>query len=146
MSPATSDVMRCGVHADVPAVDTCSRCGSFVCGDCLELIGEEPFCQACYHRKDVTGRASTRATLALLFGATGLLCGAPFGIIALVLAWRERIAVEQGRSPLSSRTLANVARTLGWISVVLTGVLLLGLAGFIAWGVYRSAPVTAPVK
>lgn len=112
--------MRCANHPEVVAVDTCIRCGAFVCGECLELLGEEPFCPNCFGRRDVTGGGSTRAVLALLFSSTGLFCGAPFGIVGLVLAWREGKALEQGEAPLGSRSYVKVARVLGWISVALT--------------------------
>src|SRR5688500_17288839 len=115
MSLNAADIRHCGNHPEVVAVDMCVRCGSFVCGECLELIGEEPFCLPCYGRRDVTGRASTRATLALIIGAFSLFCGAPLGIVTLLLVWRERKAIERGAAPLSSRSFIKVARILGWV-------------------------------
>ncbi len=45
---------RCANHPDVSAVEICSRCGSFVCGACLEYTKDEPpvpRCTACVRRE-----------------------------------------------------------------------------------------------
>lgn len=120
--------MQCSNHAQAVAVDTCGRCGAFVCGDCLELLGDEPYCRSCYARKDVTGGGSARAIVALLFSSAGLFCGAPMGIIGLFLAWREGLALERGEAPRGSRPFVKVAKVLGWTSVVLT---VLAVGGFV---------------
>src|SRR5512147_1689148 len=109
--------MRCAVHPEAVAVDTCTRCGGFTCDACVHLLGEEAFCASCYQRREVTGRASARATVALLLAAAGLFCGVVTGVPALLLAWRETKAIERGDAPLSSRTFVKVARVLGWVSV-----------------------------
>lgn len=112
--------MRCAVHPDALAVDTCTRCGGFTCDACLQLLGEEAFCATCYQRREVTGRASARATIALLLAGGGLFFGVFTGVPALLLAWREAKAIERGDAPLSSRAFVTVARVLGWVSVALT--------------------------
>lgn len=125
-------------------MDTCVRCGSFVCDDCVELLGEEAFCQPCYQRREVTGRPSTRATLALLFAASGLLCGAPLAIPGLVLAGLERRALRRGTAPFSSKTYVNVAWVLGWIGVALTALLALAFLGTLAWAAWSGADPAPP--
>ena len=89
MTTLAAEARRCATHPEILAVDTCARCGAFVCGDCLELIREDPYCPSCYGRGDVTGRASTRARVALALSIAGLLCG-PFSVAGLILAARER--------------------------------------------------------
>ena len=113
-----AETRRCATHPDVLAVDTCARCGGFVCGDCLELIREDPYCPTCYRRPDVTGRASTRARVALACSVAGLLCG-PLSIAGLVLAGRER---RNASAAPASTDLAGAAWLLGWMGV---GVMLL---------------------
>ena len=112
--------MNCAVHPDALAVDTCTRCGGFTCDVCLQLLGEEAFCASCYQRREVTGRASARATIALLLAGCGLFFGVLTGVPALLLAWREAKAIERGDAPLSSRSFVKVARVLGWVSVALS--------------------------
>lgn len=49
-SPATG--ARCANHPERPAVDICSRCGSFACGACLVVGADgQGVCQACFERQ-----------------------------------------------------------------------------------------------
>lgn len=45
------------------------RCGSFLCGECTELLGEATYCAACVDFLRVHGRASRGLQLALVLGA-----------------------------------------------------------------------------
>jgi hypothetical protein len=45
MAPPTG--ARCAKHADVAAVDVCQRCGTFVCGECVQIRSEDEFCSDC---------------------------------------------------------------------------------------------------
>lgn len=53
---SSSVLARCAVHPELPAAGTCSRCGGFVCADCVKVVpGLEGrvFCAACEARPDV---------------------------------------------------------------------------------------------
>ena len=47
---APSHWNACGVHQDVPATFTCSRCGTFGCETCLDSMLPMPMCVACAAR------------------------------------------------------------------------------------------------
>jgi hypothetical protein len=38
---------RCARHPEAGAVDTCQRCGAFVCGECTQIRDEDVFCPGC---------------------------------------------------------------------------------------------------
>lgn len=121
---------RCGTHPAALAVDTCLRCGAFVCSECLELLGQDPYCVRCFDRRDVTGTPSARASVALLLAGFGLMCGPLLSVPALILAWRESVALDSEQAPRASRSLVTVARVLGWVGVglwVLAGLAMGGL-------------------
>src|SRR5262245_43066849 len=69
---------RCATHPNNPAVGTCQRCGTYVCGVCRTRWQDRALCLACLARaldvKEVRPeevRAHRRqALLALTFGAT----------------------------------------------------------------------------
>lgn len=45
---------RCALHAQNPAIDICSRCGNFVCRECLVVSATgAPHCAACQARGEV---------------------------------------------------------------------------------------------
>lgn len=126
MDPTASSAL-CARHPQTPAVDTCQRCGSFVCGACLELREGKGYCPDCYSRAQ-SGPASTRAIAALVLGIVGLNCGFLPGIVGLVLSVRELAAIDRGEAPDTGRSLARGARVLGWINVAL---LVIAVAGII---------------
>lgn len=115
VAPSLSSA-RCSRHVEAPAVDVCQRCGTFVCGDCLELREGEPFCPDCFMRAK-TGGASGRAIAALVLGIIGLNCAFLPGVVGLVLSQQELAAIERGEAPQTGRSLARGARVLGWINV-----------------------------
>lgn len=130
---------RCANHAEQGAVDVCSRCGSFVCADCVQIFREETvYCLACFERAGVD-RASRRSTAALALAlvsalpvAAGCLLGralavAPvagwvaalgLSVSSLVLGRVELNAIRRGDAPLGGRGRAWVALWLGTLSVV----------------------------
>jgi len=55
---------RCPVH-ERAAVATCARCGTFLCGDCTELLGEAAYCVSCLSRVR-RGRRLPRGLLLVL--------------------------------------------------------------------------------
>ncbi len=38
---------RCGQHPGGAAVELCVRCGSFLCGACVDYVDDEPCCARC---------------------------------------------------------------------------------------------------
>ncbi len=120
LTPAAQGA-RCALHAQTGAVDICQRCGSFVCGECLELQGSDVFCTSCFARAGGGGKASSRAVAALVLGILGIQCGLIPGIVGLVLATQELAAIEAGQSPAAGKGMATGGKILGWISVVLLG-------------------------
>lgn len=102
----------------MPAVDTCHRCGTFVCEDCLELREGKGYCPDCFTRV-LTGPASKRAIAAVVLGIVGLNCAFLPGIVGLILSYRELAAIDRGEAPDTGRSLARGGRVLGWINVAL---------------------------
>ena len=45
---ALTPTARCGNHPSVAAVEICKRCGTFLCGDCLDYAGDDPYCSKCF--------------------------------------------------------------------------------------------------
>ncbi|MBX5480630.1 MAG: hypothetical protein IRZ16_02100 [Myxococcaceae bacterium] len=121
---------RCGTHPEALAIDTCSRCGAFVCERCLVLIGEEAFCASCYARRDVSGPASLRAAMALLCAGFGLFFVPPLSLLALLLVWLERRAIARGDAPRTSVAEIRAAKVVAWVGLVLQ---LLGVGAIAAW-------------
>lgn len=64
--PASSGP-RCPPHQRA-AVATCLRCGTFLCGECTELLGEAAYCASCLTFLQRHGPSSR----ALLWGVLGL--------------------------------------------------------------------------
>jgi hypothetical protein len=62
----------CGNHSGVAAVEICTRCGTFLCGDCVEYFKDEiPACENCLPLL-AGGPASVRAQISPLFTTLGL--------------------------------------------------------------------------
>ena len=38
---------RCGKHVEAAAVDICQRCGTFSCGECVNIRAEDVYCADC---------------------------------------------------------------------------------------------------
>ncbi|NPC87021.1 hypothetical protein HPC49_53685, partial [Pyxidicoccus fallax] len=71
-SPATG--ARCAQHPDAAAVATCARCGSFLCGECTEVVGESPYCAACVGMLRREAKPSRVVQAALVLNVLGLVC------------------------------------------------------------------------
>jgi hypothetical protein len=132
---------HCAKHVETAAVDTCVRCGSFVCGACLELAGETAYCEPCY---DVVIRTphSRRSALAVVLTAVSVVLGMyglivvvviaaasetgkwialaliPFGpgIAGLSMAYQERGRIARGEAPARGKIYADAGIILGWIA------------------------------
>jgi hypothetical protein len=106
----------CGAHAGVVAVDLCPRCGRFLCGECVELVGEQAFCAPC--ASVVTAQPSRPARWSVGLSLAGLV-GMGLGLFT------------QGRAGL-----------LLWALAIPTGVL--GFA--MALGALRGEPSSATAR
>lgn len=95
----------CAKHPGVAAIDTCARCGSFVCEECEELsVTDEVFCAACYQLvksaaptlQSFIGRGFLVAAVVVLLlawagGGFAALAGAAIGVPGMVLTALERV-------------------------------------------------------
>jgi B-box zinc finger protein len=127
--PTSTEGAFCPQHPDVAAVSICSRCGVFLCGDCLKLQGQAALCPACFA---LARRAATRrAVVALVLAYCGLqFCFPPLGVAGLAMGYSERRRALEGESTQESEGYVRWAIILGWINA---GVLVIGgLVGLIA--------------
>jgi hypothetical protein len=136
---------RCPAHQQA-AVATCTRCGTFLCGECTELLGEAAWCASCvdFLRKHGPSSGGVRAALGLdLAGLLSLpLCVflARFGLspvsfehgvplllpvfnllvfgLGLGLSARELRRIRAGEASLQGRALARWVRGLAWVNLV----------------------------
>ena len=100
------------------AVTTCVRCGTFLCGECTELLGDAATCVTCLPVLRAHGSASLGLKLA--FGLCGVaILSAPF---ALLLPLQARVDADRALLvlPLLSRlpVLNLVAAGVGELLVV----------------------------
>ncbi len=80
MSPPLAGA-SCGKHPGVAAVEICSRCGTFLCGECVEYFNEvTPACASCLPLLKGSP-ASVRARISPVLSSVGL-----FGLVAGFLA------------------------------------------------------------
>ncbi|OJH36346.1 hypothetical protein BON30_34950 [Cystobacter ferrugineus] len=89
--PLVSNTPRCPPHQR-PAVATCVRCGTFLCGECTELLGEAATCASCLPLLRAHGSASL--PLKLAFG----LCVAAMMSSPLALLLPLHVKVEPERA------------------------------------------------
>jgi hypothetical protein len=63
---------HCGNHPAIAAVEICARCGTFLCGECVEYFREvTPACASCMPLL-IGGPASTRARVSPILSTLGL--------------------------------------------------------------------------
>lgn len=78
MSPGSLAGAHCGKHPAVAAVEICTRCGTFLCGECVEYFNEvTPACAACLpllKGSPASARARVSPLLTTL-GFNGLVAG-----------------------------------------------------------------------
>jgi hypothetical protein len=78
----------------------------------------------------------SQATTALVLGILGIVCCAPLGIFAWIMANNELEGIKAGRRNPENEGTANASRILGIIGTALLGlgliVLILGLVGLFA--------------
>jgi hypothetical protein len=107
----------CAAHPSVPTDQVCERCGTFMCGDCLEITATQPeqlLCRPCFTRY-VGARASTRAVLALVLALLGMGGCLILGLPAWILAEQELGAIARNEAPGKGKNLALGAKYLGLI-------------------------------
>ncbi len=117
----------CANHPGTAAVDVCERCGTFICGGCLEIdpIHGGVMCGRCLERRGQ--KASGRAIASLILGIVGLQCGLLPGIVGLILATQELGAIERGESNEASKSMAKGGQILGFINVGLLLLIVIGV-------------------
>ncbi|MFP2928591.1 hypothetical protein ACLESO_26030 [Pyxidicoccus sp. 3LG] len=126
----TATGVRCGAHPDLAAVATCARCGTFLCGECTEVLGESPYCAPCIEVLRRSAKPSRVVQVALVLNVLGLAClpcslALPLptlvaGLAGVVLGSRELRRIRGGQGPERGRTQAQVVRALGSVNLVLS--------------------------
>ena len=115
----------CATHPEHPALHICTRCGSFVCIDCLVTRDSQPFCFRCVPR--TLRDASWLAISSAILGFFSLGCG-PLGLIAILLGGIDLIRVAVGRAPRDGAKLDAAGIGFGFIGLVLGAVIAYRLA------------------
>jgi hypothetical protein len=112
-------------------VAPCARCGTFLCGACTEVMGEEAYCADCIawlHKNGPVSRAVQIFIGLEIAGLAGLpLCLLlPFPMLHLIVGgaglWvstRELRRIQRGEGPLRGARQAKVARVLALVNLVL---------------------------
>jgi hypothetical protein len=98
----------CAAHPELTAVDLCARCGSFLCGECVDFADEQTYCAACLAL--VTDRASRPARLSVVvstLGVLGMLSGLVVSGRAGLVIWAAAIPTGFVGFALAVQTLRN---------------------------------------
>ncbi len=85
---------RCPTHQRA-AVATCVRCGTFLCGECTELLGEAAYCASCLAFVREHGAASLALKLTLGLGIAALLT------VPLAMLLPMRVVVDMGQATIA---------------------------------------------
>lgn len=135
----------CGKHPQVTAVEVCTRCGSFLCGECVDYLDDTTaYCAPCLGL--VSAKVSLRAKGSLVLsagGVVGMLLGLvvrgrsglalwgvaiPTGFVGLALAIQELRSITRHEASAAGRSIASFAR---WVGVVHTALVLALVAAFV---------------
>jgi hypothetical protein len=137
----------------VPAVEICSRCGTFLCGECVEYFHETtPACASCLpllKGSPASMRAKLSPTLSIVAllgwlggfvvpGRAGLLVWGvsfPVGFAGLALAVQELRLIRAGQAGARGRWWARVGLGLGVSFALLFGALIASFLLF-TWRTY----------
>jgi hypothetical protein len=133
---------QCAKHPGVAAVAPCARCGTFLCGECAEVVGEAAYCEACVLWLRQHGAPSRTVQAVLALNVLAIVCFPACGFSVPVLnvlaaasgLWwpaRELRRIQAGEGPLRGVRQAQVARGLGGVNLLLLG--LWGAALLYAW-------------
>jgi hypothetical protein len=123
---------RCGLHVEVAAVDLCKRCGRFLCGECVQLLGEDAYCPECAERLKA-GPASTLSKVAFglaagswLLLALGMasvsvfaIASGPLSVIGVFVSIVELIRISRGDTSPQGRGRALISLISGVVLVLL---------------------------
>jgi hypothetical protein len=121
-------------------VAPCARCGTFLCGACTEVMGEQASCADCvtWLRQNGPPSRVVQGLIGLSIAAilcTPLLCALPMPLLNIISAalglWvptRELDRIRRGEGPLRGMRQARVARWLAGVNLLLA---LLWIAAFI---------------
>ncbi|ADO75649.1 hypothetical protein [Stigmatella aurantiaca] len=123
---------HCARHPEVAAVAPCARCGTFLCSECSELVGEAVYCAGCvvWLRQHGPPSRGVQAVLALNIAAIVCfpMCGFSVPLLNVAAAasglwWppRERRRIQQGQGPLRGARQAQVAQGLAVVNLLLLG-------------------------
>jgi hypothetical protein len=107
------------VHAEFAAVDVCKRCGRFLCGECLELVGEDPYCGDCVKRLGApvsklawvafgSGFGSFLMMFAALFESKFGVIALPASLVGCVTSIIELMRIRSGHSSRNGRTVTII--------------------------------------
>ncbi|MFT3706271.1 MAG: hypothetical protein QM817_01265 [Archangium sp.] len=155
-APAVSGAF-CGNHPTMAAVEICTRCGKFVCGDCVEYFREEtPACANCIPHLMGTP-ASLRARISPILSTIGLggllagflirgragllvwLAGFLIGFAGLAFGVQELRLIRAGQAGTRGRRWAQLGLGVGALFALGFGILLVGFAYFL-FRTYGRAP------
>lgn len=87
----------CARHTEVLAVEVCSRCGAFLCPQCVEYLGEvTPVCEACAQRAaaDRPGALAWSGVVLSSLGLLGMVLG--FAVRGRPGLWAWAVAAPLG--------------------------------------------------
>lgn len=124
MSPASHT--RCGVHPETPAVDVCTRCGTFVCFTCVDGLAGNVYCAPCVRKLTAPPpreRAPARTYVALGLAVVGFVL-VPLAVVAIGMGLLERWRIRRGRAPVAGERNARAATTVGVIALLCFPVIL----------------------
>lgn len=122
---------HCALHPEREALETCGRCGNYLCAICISSHAGKIVCVTCADRAGAaqpSRRAATSAVLSLLalvLGAAGavtaqpLAClSLPLGLLGLGFAVVELNAIRAGASSSKGTRGAQLGLSLGVLAVV----------------------------
>lgn len=131
MTPSPeAETPRCALHPTREALETCARCGNFLCAACLSADAGRMVCTNCVGRS-AGGGATRRAVTASLLSAGALLlsvgtalAGVPLGCLTFPLSMLgmgmgvvELRAIAAGHSPEAGRRFAKLGLWLGLLAI-----------------------------
>jgi hypothetical protein len=112
-------------------VAPCARCGTFLCGACTEVMGEQAYCSDCIAWLHKNGPVSRTVQVFLGLEIASLI-SVPVCLLTLALpvqlllgaaglwvASRELRRIRQGEGPQRGARQAKVVRALAWVNLLL---------------------------
>lgn len=116
----------CSEHTRAPALETCARCGRFICADCTARRQGSAYCVECVNRlqlpEDGPVSSGPEENASILSFYAALLGGLSFcipmlGLVAVSLGAWELARIRSGSAPVGGRLMARAAIVLGSLSV-----------------------------